>query len=106
MPNIRQQIVGPLGDKSILSGLLGDDVGIYILASDGREVTVTKRMLRERFLLETGTVSERKAKVLAWLKQQIVDALGDEQIGFGRIESDFNEEDGTPSQLEVLSGVV
>jgi hypothetical protein len=103
LPNIRQQIVGPLGDRSILSGLLGDDVGIYIQASDGREVTVTKRKLRERYLLETGTRLERRAKVIAWLKGQIVAALGAEQVVEEMVEADFDEGDGTPLKLETRS---
>lgn len=76
-------------------------MGIYVQASDGREFVVTKRMVRERFQIETGTVPARKLKVKLWLRQQLVAALGAEQIDPAGVEHEFDESDGTPSDFSV-----
>lgn len=100
MPNLRAQIVGALGSKAP-SALPGDQVGIWMQASDGREFVVTKRMIRQQFLAETGTALQRKAKVRLWLRGEIAAALGAEQIDPAGIDGDFDEADGTPTGLEV-----
>lgn len=100
MPNIRAQIVGPLGDKAP-SQLPGDDVGIYIQASNGQTVTVTKRQMLARYAIETGSRAQRRTKTMNWLRQQIVDALGAAQISLASLITDFDENDGTPTSLEV-----
>lgn len=100
IPNIRQQIVGPLGDKSP-SLLLGDDIGVYIMASDGRTVTLTKREIQTKYATLTGNRNARRAALIVWGKQQIVAALGEAQIDLTGIAFDFDETDGTPTGLEV-----
>lgn len=98
MPNIRQQIVGPLGDKTP-SALPGDDIGIYIMASDGREITLTKRQIQTAYQLTTGNRNARRAATIQWVKDQIVAALGQEQVGASLLDVDFDEADGSPSRL-------
>lgn len=100
MPNLRAQIVGPLGDKAP-SAHPGDQVGIWMQASDGREFVITRRMLRQRFVDETGGAAVRKARVRQWLRERIRDSLGEEQVDPARVEWDFDEEDGSPTGLEV-----
>lgn len=100
MPNIREQRVGPLGDKAP-SALPGDQVGIYIKASNGAEVVITKRMIRQHFQDETGNAAQKKQRTKVWVRDQIVTALGASQIDPAGITHDFDEADGTPTGLEV-----
>lgn len=100
MPNLRAQIVGPLGAKAP-SGLAGDDVGIWMQASNGNEVVVTKRQLRSQFQAATGSRAAKRAAAIAWLKQTLRDGLGADMIDVANIATDFDDTDGTPTQLQV-----
>jgi hypothetical protein len=100
VPNLREQRVGPLGDKAP-SNLPGDQVGLYLKASDGREVVITRRQVRQQFQSETGTVAQRKLATRQWVRQTIVAALGVSQIAAADIDHDFDEADGTPTGLTV-----
>lgn len=117
MPNIRAQIVGPLGDKAPSSDP-DDQVGIYIQASDGREVTLTKGQLRARYVQEKqniprgfssgfsrgfGNRTARRAAAVAWIKSQITAALGSEQVDLSMLDSDFDHVDGTPLRSVITS---
>lgn len=99
MPNIRSQIVGPLGAKAP-SGLPGDQVGLYIQASDGHEVTITRADIFAQWQAATGTVPQRVAIVLAWVRAQIETVLGTNQITANRI---ISQVDGSPDRLDVTS---
>lgn len=86
MPNIRSQSIG--------------SNGIQIIASDGRTFSVTRLDIRNNFLSQTGTLLQRIVKTRLWLRESIRDSLGVEQIDPTRINFDFDNTDGTPTQLE------
>lgn len=97
---LRESRVGPLGDKAP-SALAGDQRGLYLMASDGREVVITRRMVRQQFLAAAGTVAARKATVRQWVRDAIGTALGAEQIDPAGVSVDFDETDGEVGPLEV-----
>lgn len=80
MPNIIEQRV--------------DASGIYIKASDGREITLTKQQIRNM----TRKISPKAAQV-ARVKQEIEDFLGAEQVPIAVMDFDFDQSDGTPLSL-------
>jgi len=88
MPNIRSQRV--------------DSTGIEIVASDGRVFSITPSQIRANFLSQTGSTASRRTKTLQWLKDQIVAALGAEQIDIATIVADFRSSDGVPTYLETM----
>lgn len=101
MPNVRAQIVGPLGDKAP-SQQPGDQVGIWIQASDGSEVTITRREVRQAFQDAAGTLAQRRAATRQWVRQTVVAALGAHQISVTRIERmEFDDADGTLTEFGV-----
>ncbi len=106
MPNLRACIVAPTPFPPALpsgnsSGAAAGQVGVYLWASDGREVLVTRAQLRQQFLAATGGRAQRRAAAAGWLKQQAVAALGAEQLDAAAMAFDFDDSDGTPTQLEV-----
>lgn len=100
MPNLVESRVGPLGDKAP-SALPSEQSGLYLRASDGREFLLTRRQVRQQFLTADGTVTERRQTVRQWIRGQLVATLGAEQADPAGISADFDENDGTPTQLEV-----
>ena len=98
MPNIRQQIVGPLGSKAI-SQLPGDDIGLYIQTSDGTEVSVTKRAIQAHYQSLNGSAASKRAETISWIKEQLA-AVGN-QIDTNNVKADFDDSDGTPTTVEV-----
>lgn len=88
MPNIRSQRV--------------DDEGIHIALSNGREISITRQMIRARYLLETGTRDGKRAKVKTWLREQMSKTSGlAELLGEANIEIEFDEVTGRPTGLTV-----
>lgn len=98
MPNIRAQIVGPL---DALGGQYVGAEGLHITASDGRSITLTRQQILANYQSQTGNAAARKAKCIDWAKQQIVAAIGAEQLDALLIDLDFNTVDGKLSRLEV-----
>lgn len=76
-----------------------DANGIYIKASDGREITLTKGQIRALTLPHLPDKAVARMKVM----QAIENALGAEQVPVGLIEFDFDEADGRPLKLEISS---
>lgn len=79
MPNIRSQEVTP--DR------------IHIVASDGREVTISRAKIEQEFGAKLGTTDERKRGTADVIRAMIVAALGEEQIGAEDIDFDFDHAD-------------
>ena len=80
MPNIRSQEV--TADR------------IHIVASDGREVTISRAKLAAEFAAsKLATTDERKVAVADVIKKMIVAALGEEQISAEDLEFDFDPAD-------------
>jgi len=98
MANVRKMILGPLDE---LGGAFVGKRGIYILASDGRSGVLTAGQIKNHFDGEVGTVAQRKAATIAWIKQQAVNALGAEQVPDTSIIVDFLTSDGSPLKLGV-----
>ncbi len=98
MPNLRKSILGPLDD---LGGVFVGKVGLHLTASDGRSVTLTRAQVVAFFQAQTGTRAAKRAATIAWVKTTIRDALGAEQVDVASIAADFDDTDGTPTQLEV-----
>lgn len=80
MPNIREQEVTANG--------------IRIVASDGREVTISREKLAAEFAAsKLGTTAARKVAVGDVVKAMIVAALGEDQVGAEDLEFDFDPVD-------------
>lgn len=78
MPNIRSQRVSK------------DE--IYIQASDGREVTITRDEIQTYYATQTsGNAASRKAATIARFKSVIETALGPEQVPTVIQEMDFDQ---------------
>ena len=70
MPNVRRQTVYTSGGPQALE----------VVGSDGRTCLLTKQQIQAFYQTTSGSAAERKAQVIAWVKQSIVDALGPEQV--------------------------
>lgn len=70
------------------------DGRLTIVMGDGRSATVTKAQIRNHFQGETGTVAERRAATIQWLKDAAIAALGAEQFNPRAWWIDFNNADG------------
>ena len=79
MPNIRAQRVSP--------------TELYIQASDGREFTATRAQLLQIYNTQGGNAAARKAATLTNIKNQIIAALGAEQISAAELTLDFSPTD-------------
>ncbi len=66
---------------------------IHIVASDGREVTISRAKIEQEFGGKLGTTDERKRSTADVIKAMIVAALGEEQIGAEDIDFDFDHTD-------------
>ena len=80
MPNVRAQ------------RLTKDE--LYIMASDGREVTITRAQALAKYQSLSGTKAVRLAATVQWIKGQIVVALGVEQVGVDLIDCGFDNLQG------------
>lgn len=100
MPNTRRQIVGPLDD---LGPLFIGAVGLHVTASNGNRVTILRAQILAHFVAEVGTLFQRIVATRLWIRQQIEDALGADQVPAASVTADFDTSDGTPTLLEVLS---
>jgi len=98
MPNLRSQIVGPL---DALGAAFAGKRGVHLQASDGRSITLTRADVLANFASQTGTRAARKLKTMQWVKDQIVAALGAEQIDPAGIAHDFDDATGEVTALEV-----
>lgn len=87
MPNLRSQRI--------------DDNGIELIASDGRSITITKADVLAHYQSETGSAATRKAATITWAKNQIVSALGKEQIDLAQLLIDADMTLGKFSRLEI-----
>lgn len=100
MPNLRAQIVGQLGSHAP-SAAAGDQVGIWMQASNGKTFTLTKKQLLAQVVAAVGSRAVKRATVMAAIKVAIQNALGAEQVDLAGLVLDFDDADGTPSQVEV-----
>jgi len=66
---------------------------IHIVASDGREVTISRAKIEQEFGKKLGTTDERKRGTADVIKAMIVAALGEDQIGAEDIDFDFDQAD-------------
>lgn len=98
MPNLRRSIVGALDE---LGPAFAGARGIFLQGSDGRTVTILRAQILARFALESGTILQRKVATVLWFRQQIIAALGAEQISLTSITTDFDESNGEISGLTV-----
>jgi hypothetical protein len=89
MPNVRAQHL--------------DADGLYIQASNGAEITLTRQQIRDNFLSQTGSAAARKQKTIDWIKAQIEAAMGEDQVGIALIDFDFDTADGRPRDLTLWS---
>lgn len=94
MPNIREQEV--------------TKDGIRIVASDGREVRITRAKIAAEFQAsKLATTEERKVAVADVVKALIVEALGAEQVAPDELEFDFDPADARKAPVvEVRTKVV
>lgn len=70
---------------------------IIIKATDGTTLTITKDQIVSRYLLETPP--NKRLKTISWLKNLIQDTFGESVIQASRIDADFDESDGSPTQI-------
>lgn len=89
MPNIISQAV--------------NSTGLTVEASNHNVWTVTTAAILARFILEIGTIVQRRLKTRAFFKQQCVDTLGPELIELELMDMDFIEATGVPTTLEFRS---
>ncbi len=76
--------------------------GIYIKATNGNVFQVTREEIKAHYATETGNAATRKANTIAWLKNQIVLALGSDMVSTVNINTNFDTTDDTqPLLLEV-----
>lgn len=94
MPNIRSQEI--TADH------------IHIVASDGREVTISRAKLADEFAAtKTGTTDERKVAVGDVVKAMIVAALGEDQVEADLLDFDFDPADSKrPPELGARERIV
>lgn len=102
MPNIIEQRIGPLGNKAP-SQAAGDQIGIYVKASNSREVVITRNQLAARFAAAIGSRDVRRAAVIAWLANQAHSLLGSDMVSESDVTFDFSD-DGSPLELGVRRG--
>ena len=89
MPNLRSQAI--------------TSTGITLVASDGRSVSISFAQVRARFLVETGTLAQRRTKTRTWIATEIQNALGAEQVSLGKVTTAFRDADGGITDLTVDS---
>lgn len=82
-----------------------DENGIYIKASNGKEITIKSTDMMgwyndERLNNPLATKAENKSKAEDKVKQRIVEALGAEQIDINTLNFDYNPDTGKPDKLE------
>lgn len=80
MPNIRSQRIGDVGGT----------LALEIVGSDGRTCTLTKAQVQAFYQSTSGNAASRRSQVIAWIKDQIVTALGPEQISLAELDYDFD----------------
>lgn len=90
MSNVRSQTVH-------VDGLLA----LEIVASDGRAFSVTKAQIQAFFQSTTGNATSRRNQVITWLKNNIVTALGTEQIDVLDLDYDFDTVTGSISRATI-----
>ena len=74
---------------------------LRLVASDGRSFTLTRAAVRANFLTQTGTVAQRTAKTVAWIRDQIEANLGAEQVpGLRVTRCSFRTADGDVNDIE------
>jgi hypothetical protein len=66
MPNIRSQRI--------------DNTGLEIIASDGRSISITRADVFAHFDSLSGGKPAKITATIQWVKDQIVSALGEEQV--------------------------
>ena len=77
------------------------DKEIYIKATNGKEITISRPQLATHFLTEIGSVDSKKTQTIDWMKSEIQKALGAEMIDTGSIEIDM---DSTQSPTTLTIG--
>lgn len=91
MPNVRSQEV----TKN----------GITIVASDGRVFSVTRAEIVAFWQTRGGSAASRKSATISWVRDNIVAALGAEQVPAVLVTMDFDTADLNRAMLlEILSG--
>ena len=90
MPNIRSQVV--------------TNTGFTIVASDGREFSVTKAEIQAFAATQGGNAAARKAAAIAWVLANMQTALGPEQVPASLVTFDYNATDALATlRLEMVS---
>ncbi len=80
MPNIRSQNTYSSGGPQALE----------IIGSNGATFTVTKAEVQTFYQGTSGSAASRRAQVITWLKNNIVTALGAQQIDILDLDYDFD----------------
>lgn len=65
----------------------------YLKASNGKEWEATKTQLSLLFNTKLGTTAEKKAAVIADIKNEIIQTLGEEMISLADLNIDIDEKD-------------
>lgn len=63
---------------------------LYMQASDGREITLTKADIQAIYQATSGNAATRKAATITECKNRIITALGSEQIDLSNITLDMS----------------
>lgn len=79
---------------------MSDANGLYLRFNDGSEINITPQTIRQRFLAESGTLAQRRAAVIQWIKDQVAVARP-ELLTADYLDLDFTQGDGRLSRLEL-----
>ena len=77
-----------------------DENGIYLKASNGKTVTITKQDLMLNNAVQLGTKDQKKTQTEDWVVQKIIAALGEDMVSADDV-SFLMDENATPVTLEV-----
>jgi hypothetical protein len=79
-----------------------DEQHISLTASNGKTVTVTAAEVNA--YIQASVSEDRQTDALAWIKNRVVAALGDDSIAVGELFVDIDIANGQFRSLEVIPG--
>lgn len=77
------------------------DEYVYIKHTNGKEIKISKLDITLRYSTATG--SNKKGETTDWVKQQIVDAIGSENVSLTELGIDFDARNGKPTTLQIIN---
>jgi hypothetical protein len=69
--------------------------GLTIVSSDGRTFSVTRQQIRAFFVAASGNNASKRSATQTWLRNNVVTALGTNQIDISRWTVAFADADGS-----------